>query len=75
MNKKLLSDCDLYKCKDCKNYIVAEFKRGGGKNPLIMGHCSIRNSTQDKHNCRLPNQYACKRFELAKENEHDGECM
>lgn len=73
MNKKLLSDCDLYKCKDCKNYIVAEFERGGGKNPLIMGHCSIRNSTQDKHNCRLPNQYACKKFELAKENEHDGE--
>lgn len=71
MSKQLLSDCNLYKCKDCKNYVVAEFKRWDGKKPLIRGYCEIRNATQDKHNCRLPNQYACKKFELAKENEHD----
>lgn len=62
MEKKLLADCELYKCKDCKNYIVAEFKRWCGKKPLTMGHCAIRNSRQDKSNCRLPNQYACKKF-------------
>lgn len=64
MEKKLLADCELYKCKDCKNYIVAEFKRWCGKKPLTMGHCAIRNSRQDKSNCRLPNQYACKKFKL-----------
>lgn len=73
MSKQLLSDCNLYKFKDCKNYVVAEFKRWDGKKTLIRGYCEIRNATQDKHNCRLPNQYACKKFELAKENEHDGE--
>ena len=65
MSKQLLSDCELYKCKDCGYYIVAEFKRGGGKKPLIMGRCAIRNSAQDKSNCRLPNQYAYKKFVLA----------
>ena len=67
MAKQLLADCELYKCKDCKHYISAEFKRLSGKKPLIMGHCDIRNSRQDKSNCRVPNQYACKKFELVKE--------
>ena len=71
MRKQLLSDCDLYKCKDCKHYIIAEFKRWNGKKPLVRGCCAIRNSAQDKSNCRLPNQYACKKFELAKENKND----
>jgi hypothetical protein len=71
MSKQLLSDCDLYKCKDCKHYIIAEFKRWNGKKPLVRGSCAIRNSAQDKSNGRLPNQYACKKFELSKENEHD----
>lgn len=65
MNKQLLTDCELYKCKDCEHYIVAEFKRGGNKKPLIMGRCSIRNSSIDRSNCRLPHQYACKKFVLA----------
>ena len=72
MSKQLLSNCDLYRCRDCEHYVVAEFKRWGGKKPLIMGHCEIRNSRQDKSNCRVPNQYACKKFELAKMGVSDG---